>query len=74
VLSVLVFMNRLAVEAAVHAAHRFYRATLCQRDIMLSSRHPMSVRLSVTSRNSTKTVKLRIMQTTLYDSPGTSVF
>ena len=35
---------------------------------------PVSVRLSVTSRSSTKTAKRRITQTTPHDSPGTLVF
>ena len=33
-----------------------------------------SVRMSVTSRSSTKTAKRRITQTTPHDSPGTLVF
>ena len=49
----------------------FYRAMLCIRS---TSHGPVSVRLSVTSRSSTKTDKQRITQTTPYDSPGTLVF
>jgi len=41
---------------------------------MLSSCVCPSVCLSVTSRHCTKMAKLRIMQTTPYDSPGTLVF
>ena len=52
-----------------------YRAMLCIRG---TSHGPVSVcpsvRLSVTSRSSTKTAKRRITQTTLHDSPGTLVF
>ena len=49
----------------------FYRAMLCIRG---TSHGPVSVRLSVTSRCSTKTAKRRITQTTIHDSPGTLVF
>ena len=49
----------------------FYRAMLCIRG---TSHGPVSVRLSVTSRSSTKTAKCRITQTTPHDSPGTVVF
>ena len=49
----------------------FYRAMLC---ILSTSHGPVSVRLSVTSRSSTKTAKRRITQTTPHDSPGTLVF
>jgi len=42
--------------------------------IMLSSYVCLSVRPSVTSRCSTETAKLRMMQTTPHDSPGTLVF
>ena len=51
----------------------FYRAMLCIRG---TSHGPVSVCLSVsvTSRNSTKTAKQRITQTTPHDSPGTLVF
>jgi len=48
----------------------FYRAMLCIRG---TSHGPVSVRLSVTSRSSTKTAKRRITQTTPHDSPGTLV-
>jgi len=52
-----------------------YRAMLCIRG---TSHGPVSVcpsvRLSVTSRSSTKTAKRRITQTTPHDSPGTLVF
>jgi len=55
--------------------HDFYRAMLCIRG---TSHAPVSVRpsvrLSVTSRCSTKTAKRRITQTTPHDSPGTLVF
>ena len=53
----------------------FYRAMLCIRGT--SHGHVsvcLSVRLSVTSRCSTKTAKRRITQTTPHDSPGTLVF
>ena len=54
---------------------RFYRAMLSIRG---TSHGPVSVRpsvrLSVTSRSSTKTAKRRITQTTPHDSPGTLVF
>ena len=46
-----------------------YRAMLCIRG---TSHGPVSV--SVTSRNSTKTAKRWITQTTPHDSPGTLVF
>ena len=49
----------------------FYRAMLCIRG---TSHGPVSVRLSVTSRSSTKTAKRRITQTTPHDTPGTLVF
>ena len=53
----------------------FYRAMLCIRG---TSHGPVSVRpfvrLSVTSRSSTKTAEQRITQTTPHDSPGTLVF
>ena len=53
----------------------YYRAMLCIRG---TSHGPVSVCLSVsvsvTSRNSTKTAKQRITQTTPQDSPGTLVF
>jgi len=48
-----------------------YRAMLCIRG---NSHGPVSVRLSVTSRSSTKTAKRRITQTTPHDSPGTHSF
>jgi len=48
----------------------FYRAMLCIRS---TSHGPVSVRLSVTSRSSTKTAKHRITQTTPHDSPRTLV-
>ena len=48
-----------------------YRAMLC---ICGTSHGHVSVRLSVTSRCSTKTAKPRITQTTPYDSPGILVF
>ena len=48
-----------------------YRAMLCMRG---TSRGPVAVCLSVTSRSSTKTAKRRITQTTPHDSPGTLVF
>ena len=54
----------------------FYRAMLCIRGTshaLCPSVCP-SVRLSVTSRSSTKTAKLRITQTTPHDTPGTLVF
>ena len=49
----------------------FYLAMPCIRG---TSHGPVSVRLSVTSRCSTKTAKRRIAQTTPHDSPGTLVF
>ena len=53
----------------------FYHAMLCIRG---TSHGPvsvcLSVRLSVTSRSSTKTAKRRITQTTPHDSPETPVF
>jgi len=49
----------------------FYRAMLCIRG---TSHGPVSVCLSVTSRNSTKTAKRRITQTTPHDTPGTLVY
>ena len=53
----------------------FYRAMLCIRG---TSHGPvsvrLSVRLSVTSRCSTKTAKRRITQTTPHDTPKTLVF
>jgi len=53
----------------------YYRAMLCIRG---TSHGPVSVCLSVsvsvTSRNSTKTAKQRITQTTPQDSTGTLVF
>jgi len=64
---------------SVSYAVSFYRAMLCIR----GTRHgPVSVclsvcpsvRLSITSRSSTKTTKRRITQTTPHDSPGTLVF
>jgi len=48
----------------------FYRAILCIRD----SHGPVSVRLSVTSRSSTKTAERRITQITPHDYIGTLVF
>jgi len=48
-----------------------YRAMLCIRG---TSHGPVSVCLSVTSRSTTKTAKLRITQTTPNDSRGTLVF
>ena len=42
------------------------------RDAMLARHVVVSVRLSVTSRYCTTTAKLRITQTTPYNSPGTS--
>ena len=61
-------------EVAIHC-NRFYRAMLCVRG---TSHGPVSVcvrvRLSVTSRSSTKTAKRRITQTTPHDSTGTLVF
>ena len=61
--------------AAVVCILLIYRAMLC---IRITSHGPVSVRpslcLSVTSRSSTKTAKLRITQTTPHDSPGTLVF
>ena len=48
----------------------FYRAMLCIRG---TSHGPVSVRLSVTSRSSTKTAKRRITQTKPHDSPRTLV-
>ena len=55
--------------------YHFYRAMLCIRGTSygpVSVR--LSVRLSVTSRFSTKTAKRRITQTTPHDSPGTLVY
>jgi len=55
--------------------YHFYRAMLCIRGTSygpVSVR--LSVRLSVTSRCSTKTAKRRITQTTPHDSPGTLVY
>jgi len=49
----------------------FYRVMLCIRS---TSHGPVSVRLSVTSRCSTKTAKHRITQSTPHESPGTLVF
>jgi len=49
----------------------FYRAMLCIRG---TSHGPVSVRLSVTSRSSTKTAKRRITQTTSHDTSVTLVF
>jgi len=73
-----------SVSAAIHDPSRharrvenddFYRAMLCIRG---TSHGPvsvrLSVRLSVTSRSSTKTAKRKITQTTSHDSPGTLVF
>ena len=55
----------------VHFPIHFYRAMLCIRG---TSNGPVSVRLSVTSRCSTKMAKRRITQTIPHDSPGTVVF
>ena len=55
----------------VHFPIHFYRVMLCIRGI---SHGLVSVRLSVTSRCSTKTAKRRITQTAPHDSPGTLVF
>ena len=55
----------------------FYRAMLCIRGTIAMALCPfvcLSIRLSVTSRSSTKTAKQRITQTTPHDSPGTLVF
>ena len=59
----------------------FYRAMLCIRgtshgpvSVRLCPSVSVRVRLSVTSRSSTKTAKRRITQTTPHDSPGTLVF
>ena len=46
----------------------------CYASAVLAMALCLSVRLSVTSRSSTKTVKRRITQTTPHDSPGTLVF
>jgi len=56
---------------SLHRSLPFYRAMLCSRG---TSHGPVSVRLSVTSRCSTKTAKRRITQTTPHDSAGTLVF
>jgi len=74
--------GRLPLLSARHAvtpvtlkrtATNFYRAMLCIRG---TSHGPVSVRvrLSVTSRSSTKTAKWRITQTTPHDTPKTLVF
>ena len=55
----------------------FYRAMLCIRGTIAMALCPfvcLSIRLSVTSRSSTKTAKLRITHTTPHDSLGTLVF
>jgi len=54
----------------------FYRAMLCIGGASLSVRLSVrpSVRLSFTSRSSTKTAKRRITETTPHDSPGILVF
>jgi len=49
----------------------FYRYVLCWHAVC---RYHVSVRLSITSRCSTKTAESRIMQTTPYGSAGTLVF
>ena len=49
----------------------FYRAMLCIRGTIAMG---LCLSVSVTSRNSTKTAKQRITQTTPHDSPGTLVF
>jgi len=59
----------LFTETSKHT--RFYRAMLCIRG---TSRGPVSVCPSVTSRSSTKTAKRRITQTTPHDTQGTLVF
>ena len=46
----------------------------CYASAVLAMALCLSVRLSVTSRSSTKTAKCRITQTTSHDSPGTLVF
>ena len=53
------------------AINRFYRSMLSIRG---TSHGPVSVRLSVTSRSSTKTAKRRITQTTPHDTPKDSSF
>ena len=55
----------------LHIQIGFYRAMLCIRG---TSHGTVFVRLSVTSRSSTKTAKRRITQTTPHDSPGTLSF
>ena len=63
------------IQTTCRSGHSFCRAMLCIRD---TSHDPvsvrLSVRLSVTSRSSTKTAKRRITQTTPHDSPGIPVF
>ena len=61
------FRNLFIARSRTH----FYGEMLCIRG---TSHGPVSVRLSVTSRSSTKTAKRRITQTTPHDSPGTLVF
>jgi len=66
------FISRLKLSFSANPSHRslpFYRAMLCIR----STSH-VSVRLSVTSRSSTKTAKRRITKTKPHDSPETLVF
>ena len=56
---------------------RFYRAMLCtqlDRSRFVYDHDPVSVRLSLTSRCSTKTSKRRITKQTPHDSTGNLVF
>ena len=61
--------NRTVIPSILPRTPHFYRAMLCIRG---TSHGPVSVRLSVTSRRSTKTAKRRITQTTPHDTPGLS--
>ena len=58
----------------IHSAGERIFTARCYASAVLAMALCLSVRLSVTSRCSTKTAKRRITQTTPHDSPGTLVF
>jgi len=57
----------------IHSAGERIFTARCYASAVLAMALCLSVRLSVTSRCSTKTAKRRITQTTTHDSPGTLV-